>query len=79
MSEAPYPHPRNIPKGEKRKMRMHEDIVYIPSDVEDVRPTQEFKDAVAFVIRQRNFDETLKVKSLTEHLDLVLANRNLTR
>lgn len=80
MSEAAYPHPRSLPKGAKTRLRQAGEVEYIPSDVEDIRPTQQFKEVVQEILKIREDAEHKdQMIPLSKHLDNALIHRGIAR
>jgi hypothetical protein len=78
MSEAAYPIPVNVSKDAIEKLSVAGDITFHTSFVEDVRPTQEFRDAVQEVLEFRRNNPQTRVP-LTEAIDSYLARRDIRR
>lgn len=79
MTESAYPSTPSIPIETLKALGGEDELNYTPSTVEDMRPTQEFKDKIDQVIRMRSYDRSLRCKPLSEHLDLVLGNSGIIR
>jgi len=80
MTEASYPHPVSISDEAIAKLQVVDDLTLEPSTVEDMRPTQAYKDAVQEVIEARQRQpHTQKKVPLTEAIDTHLARRDITR